>query len=182
MELQRFCESRSYAFCFIGGVALQRWGDPRATQDADLTLLTGFGREEHFISELVAQFRPRSPKATEFALKNRVLLLYASNDVPLDIALGAISFEERTIERASPWQIKAGMTLNTCCAEDLVVHKAFADRGQDWVDIERILMRQVKQLNVDLIFEELRPLLELKEAPEIEGRLRKMIEEERAED
>ena len=30
----------------MGGVALQRWGEPRLTQDVDLTLLTGFGDEE----------------------------------------------------------------------------------------------------------------------------------------
>jgi hypothetical protein len=42
-------------------------------------------------------------------------------------------------------------------------------------------MRQIKRLNVDLIFKELRPLLELKEAPEIEDRLRKMMEKEKLE-
>lgn len=30
-----------WRFCFIGGVAVQRWGTPRFTQDIDLTLLTG---------------------------------------------------------------------------------------------------------------------------------------------
>jgi hypothetical protein len=178
LELQRFCESQQYGFCFIGAVALQRWGDPRVTQDADLTLLTGFGREEDFISALIQHFRPRRPDAAQFALRNRVLLLFASNDVPLDIALAGMPFEERTIERSSTWQIKSGMKITTCSAEDLVIHEAFANRAQDWADIERVLMRQMKRLNVDLIFEELRPLLQLKEEPEIEGRLRKMIEEE----
>src|SRR2546428_2769321 len=158
LELQRFCESQQYRFCFVGAVALQRWGDPRVTQDADLTLLTGFGEEERFISTLVQHFRPRRPDAAEFALRNRVLLLFASNDVPLDIALGGLPFEERTIERSSPWQITSDTKITTCSAEDLVVHKAFANRGQDWPDIERVLMRQIKRLNVDLIFEELRPL------------------------
>ena len=74
-----------------------------------------------------------------------------------------------------------GGAFFTCSAEDLVVHKAFANREQDWADIERILMRQIKRLNVDLIFKELRPLLELKEAPEIEDRLRKMMEKEKLE-
>lgn len=158
---------------------MQRWGDPRATQDADLTLLTGFGREEDFISELIGGFRPRHPNAAEFALKNRVLLLWASNDVPLDIALGAMPFEERTVVRASRWPITGDIGITTCCAEDLVVHKAFANRGQDWADIERILMRQIERLDIELIFKELRPLLQLKEAPEIEDQLRKMIEEEK---
>lgn len=105
---------------------MQRWGDPRATQDVDLTLLTGFGREEDFISKLVAHFRPRRPDATQFALKSRVLLLFASNDVPIDIALGGLPFEERTIERSSLWQIRPGAKIVTCSAEDLVVQKAFA--------------------------------------------------------
>jgi hypothetical protein len=179
LELQRFCESQQYCFCFIGAVALQRWGDPRVTQDADLTLLTGFGEEERFISTLVRHFRPRRSDAAEFALRNRVLLLLATNDVPIDIALGGLPFEKRTIERASAWQIKPGMRILTCSAEDLIVHKAFANRGQDWPDIERVLMRQIDRLNIDLIFEELRPLLQLKEEPEIEERLRKMIENER---
>src|SRR5438034_5025036 len=84
LELQRFCESQQYRFCFIGAVALQRWGDPRITQDADMTLLTGFGQEERFISTLVEHFRPRRSDASEFALRNRVLLLFATNDVPID--------------------------------------------------------------------------------------------------
>jgi hypothetical protein len=178
LELQRFCESQRYRFCFIGALALQRWGDPRATQDADLTLLTGFGREEEFISKLVEHFRPRQPDAVQFALKNRVLLLFASNEVPIDVALAGLPFEERTVDRSSLWQIRPGAEIRTCSAEDLIVHKAFADRAQDWPDIERILMRQIKRLNVDLIFKELRPLLQLKEAPELEDRLRKMIEGE----
>ena len=43
LELQAFLLSRTWRFCFIGGLALQRWGEPRVTQDVDCTLLTGFG-------------------------------------------------------------------------------------------------------------------------------------------
>jgi hypothetical protein len=171
---------QNYKFCFIGGVAVQRWGEPRLTVDADLTLLTGFGNEEHFIQALIERFQSRRPDAAAFALQSRVLLLSASNGVFLDIALAGLPFEERTLERASRWQISNEASLNTCCAEDLVVHKAFANRDLDWLDVKGILQRQGAALNVDLIFEELRPLLQLKEEPEIEQRLRKMIEEEQA--
>ena len=41
-ELQSVCESQGWQFCFIGGLALQRWGEPRETVDVDLTLLTVF--------------------------------------------------------------------------------------------------------------------------------------------
>ena len=40
-ELQTVCEEECCRFCFIGGLAVQRWGEPRETVDVDLTLLTG---------------------------------------------------------------------------------------------------------------------------------------------
>ena len=30
-EIQQFCQQRDWRFCFIGGVAVQRWGQPRLT-------------------------------------------------------------------------------------------------------------------------------------------------------
>ena len=53
-ELQEFCTGAGWRFCFIGGIAVQRWGEPRFTQDADLTLLTDFGDEERYIDQLLA--------------------------------------------------------------------------------------------------------------------------------
>ena len=47
-ELQLLCTAESWRFCLIGGLALQRWGEPRETIDVDLTLLTGFGEEDRF--------------------------------------------------------------------------------------------------------------------------------------
>jgi hypothetical protein len=42
--------ARRWEFCLIGGLAVQRWGEMRTTLDVDITLLTGFGREEEFIN------------------------------------------------------------------------------------------------------------------------------------
>lgn len=170
--LQAFCEERNWRFCFIGGVAVQRWGEPRVTLDADLTLLTGFEGEERYIDEVLATFSPRRPDAREFALKYRVLLVQHPNGVPLDIALGALPFEVSSIDRSSIWDAQPGCKLRTCSAEDLVVHKAFAGRPQDWVDLERVLIRQSSHLDAALILRELTPLAELKEQPDILDQLR----------
>ena len=35
-ELQAVCQSRDWQFCFIGGLALQRWSEPPETVDVDL--------------------------------------------------------------------------------------------------------------------------------------------------
>jgi hypothetical protein len=91
-EVQRFCQQQDWRFCFIGGVAVQRWGEPRLTQDADLTLLTGFGNEQTFADTLLSAFAARRPGAGEFALKNRVLLSQTKASVAVGIAFGGFPF------------------------------------------------------------------------------------------
>ena len=165
-ELQALCESHGWGYCFIGGLALQRWGEPRTTKDADLTLLTGFGREEHFVKPLLARFEARVAAPLEFALQYRVVLLRSSRGVGLDVALGALPFEEDCVRRSSVFVYPPQVPLRTCSAEDLVVMKAFAGRGQDWVDVERIIVRQTGKLEWAYIRRQLAPLAELKESPQ----------------
>lgn len=170
-ELQAFCEAERWRFCFIGGLAVLRWGEPRETVDVDLTLLTGFRDEEAFVSRLLGRYDARIPEAAAFAAANRVLLLRSEAGVGLDIALGGLPFEERVVERATDFVFPPDVRLRTCSAEDLVVLKAFADRPKDWVDVDGILIRQSGRLDWRYVREQLAPLAELKEAPEILQRL-----------
>ncbi|MBI3879874.1 MAG: hypothetical protein HY301_07385 [Verrucomicrobia bacterium] len=167
LALQTVCRQHGWRFCFIGGVAVQRWSEPRFTEDADLTLLSGFGREEEFIRPLIEAFRPRIPEAAEFALRNRVLLLRDPHGTNLDVALGALPFEIHAVGRASEFEFPGGPRLVTCGAEDLLVHKCFAARQKDWLDVEGILRRQHGKLDLALVRRELKPLVRLKEMPEI---------------
>lgn len=176
LEIQDFCRARRWRFCFIGGIAVQRWGEPRLTQDVDLTLLTGFGKEEAFVSALLDGFRGRRSDARDFALRHRVLLLESDRGVPIDVALGAMPFEARAIERASDFTISSGVAIFTCSAEDLIVFKAFAARDRDWLDIEGIAARRAGRLDEPLIWAELTPLLELKEDRVSGERLRRLLE------
>jgi hypothetical protein len=174
-DVQRFCVEQHWQFCFIGGVAVQRWGEPRLTQDVDLTVLTGLGNEEPFTDALIGAFAMRRRDAREFALRHRVLLIRTATGVDVDVAFGALPFEERSVQRASPWLWTADTSLITCSAEDLVAHKVFAGRDLDWGDVERILTRQHGKLDLAQIGEELRPLLELKGEPEAFVRLEQKI-------
>jgi hypothetical protein len=164
-RVQQSLERRGWKFCFIGGVANYRWGTPRLTNDLDLTLLTGFGTEAPFVEALLAEFEARIPEAAAFAARNRVVLLRTADGIPLDVALGAMPFEESTIERSSPAEFAAGAVLRTCSAEDLIVHKAFAARPQDWADIEGVILKQRGRLIWSRIWSDLKELAELKEAP-----------------
>ena len=175
LQIQGFCRARGWRFCFIGGIVVPRWGEPRTTADADLTLLTGFGGEEAFADALLASFRARRPDARKLALERRVVLLEASNSVPLDVSLGALPFEGRLVERSSEFAVATGVALQTCSAEDLLVLKTFAGRELDWADIRGVAVRQAGRLDEALIFRELEPLLALKGAPEAATRLREIL-------
>jgi hypothetical protein len=170
-ELQDFFKKRRWHFCFIGGLALQRWGMPRLTIDIDISLLTGFGGEEKYIEVLIAHFAPRISKAEKFALKNRVLLLKSENGVGIDIAFAGLPFEEKMIKRASEFEFLPEIKLVTCSAEDLIILKSFADRPQDRVDVESIIERQGGHLNRSYIKSYLQVLCDIKGTPEILTRL-----------
>jgi hypothetical protein len=173
-DLQAVCESHGWKFCIIGGLAVQRWGEPRETVDVDLTLLTGFDGESTFVTALLAAFEPRVPEAAAFARVNRVLLLRASSGVGLDIALGGLPFEESVVARSTMFSFPPDVSLRTCSAEDLIVFKAFADRPKDWVDVEGVLIRQSTALDWAYIRHHLSQLAELKEAPELVDKLERL--------
>lgn len=175
-QLQYFLDSHQWKSCLIGGLAVQRWGEPRLTRDVDATLLTGFGNEEMFVDQLLAHYESRVDDARQFALSNRVMLLKAEDGTDIDLALGGLPFEERAVGRATDFEFYPGMTLRTCSAEDLLVMKAFAAREQDWGDVKGVIARQ-DGLDWDTVFAELDPLAKLKGAPATTTRLRELRDE-----
>src|SRR3989339_800683 len=46
LEFQNFIKLRNWDFCFIGGLAVIRWGEVRMTRDIDISILADFGDEE----------------------------------------------------------------------------------------------------------------------------------------
>lgn len=70
LELQRCLQHAAIPACIIGGLAVQRWGEPRATQDVDITVLAPPGDEAGAMDVLLSAFtlraggaRPRLPVA-----------------------------------------------------------------------------------------------------------------------
>ena len=170
-EIQDICIANSWSFCFIGGIALQRWGEPRLTVDVDLSLFTGYGKEEQYVDAFLNKYKPRIQDAREFALQHRVILIKSERDIPVDIVLAGLAFEEQAVRRATDFSFLKSVELRTCSAEDLIIYKAFADRQRDWADIEGILVRQMGKLDWPYIEKYLRPLAELKEIPHVLSKL-----------
>jgi hypothetical protein len=176
LAAQAACEKIGLPFCIIGGVALQRWGEPRFTADADLSVLVEPGEEAQAAQSLLAELPARIDDAAGFAKRTRVVLLRSDQGVGIDVVLAGLPYEARVVDRSSPWRLDDSTTLRTCSAEDLLVMKAFAARDKDWADVTSILERQGLGLDLDLVRRELRPLIEAKEQPEIAAQLERRIE------
>lgn len=176
LPLQKFFEEREWEFCFIGGIAVQRWGENRLTTDLDLTVLTNFENDEKYIAQALDFLKPRRPDAAQFALTSRVLLAQTINGVPVDISLGGLPFEQDMIADSSYFDFIEDVTLRTCSAESLVAMKAFAGRPRDWQDVRGILVKQGDLLDRKKVIELLTPLVHLKEEPEILDQLKLLFQ------
>ena len=175
LAAQAACEKLGLSFCVIGGVALQRWGEPRFTADADISVLVEPGEELQVAEALLMDLPARIDDALGFAARTRVVLARSAGNVGIDIVLAGLPFEARVIGRATPWALGDGNSLQTCSAEALVVMKVFAARDKDWADVTGILERQGEKLDFDLIRHELVPLLEAKGEPDLVNELERRI-------
>ncbi|MEX1098520.1 MAG: nucleotidyl transferase AbiEii/AbiGii toxin family protein [Planctomycetales bacterium] len=160
-EVESCFRRHGWKFALIGGLAVIRWGRPRATQDIDFSLFVEFGDEGSLVAELLNEFDARIDDPHSFATTNRVLLIRASNGVEVDVGLAGFPFELEMLERSTPFEFRAGVLLTTVSAEDLMVLKAFAGRPIDWFDVEGIAVRQERVLDWDSVIERIRSLEEL---------------------
>lgn len=151
-ELHQFFQALRLPYAVIGGMAVQWWGEPRATRDVDLTVMTPLDRPSTaFIRQILKRFPGRIENAEEFARRNRVILITASNGCPADISMGLPGYEEEVMQRATEVELEPGKAIRICSAEDLIIHKAVAGRPQDVRDVEGIVYRQCETLDVATI-------------------------------
>lgn len=166
-EVCEWLDHEAFRSCVVGGLAVQRWGEPRLTRDVDLTVMAQIGSEGPIVDACLARFSARLHDAREFALRHRVVLVRASNGVDLDLALGASSFELGSLTRATSHEFAPGCVLPTCSAEDLIVHKSVAGRPQDVADIRGIVNRQRGKLDLAYVRRWLAVFAEIKNEPDL---------------
>src|SRR5215472_17342767 len=161
-DFQSFGDTREWKSCIVGGIAVQRWGEPRVTRDVDMFIFTSIGGEEDYITCLLGHYQTRIKDPESFARKNRVLLLQTRDKVSIDVSVGALPFEDLVVQRATTFEFTPGLSLRTCSAEDLIVMKLFASRVLDIHDAETVAIRHRETLDWPYIERQLGPLAELK--------------------
>jgi hypothetical protein len=154
-------------YAVIGGLAVQRWGEPRFTQDVDLTVVAPLDDPDSLVRSIVAHFPSRIENPADFARRNRVILVRASNGCNIDISLALPGYEDEVMRRAVAYELEPGKVIRLCSAEDLIIHKAVAGRPQDVRDIEGVVYRQRGALDIAYIRFWLRSFGELLARPDI---------------
>jgi predicted nucleotidyltransferase len=174
-EIHLFLVSRGTPYAIIGGTALPRWGEPRFTKDVDLVVMAPLKEGmDKFVQSLLEYFPSRVANPLVFARQTRMILIRASNHCDVDISLGLPGYEDEVMRRAVDYDLETGKTVRICSAEDLIIHKCVSGRPQDISDVNGVILRQKKELDVAYIRKWLRAFAKLT-APEVSKRFERAL-------
>jgi predicted nucleotidyltransferase len=141
-------DSRSIAYMLIGGQAVLLYGEPRLTQDVDVTL--GIGPQQ--LDDLLAVINPLGwqvlvADAPAFVKKTLVLPCLAQPwGIRVDFIFSYTPYEQQAIQRARRVQVGQAQVCYASL-EDLIIHKLVAGRARDLEDAAIIL---TKNPDIDL--------------------------------
>ncbi len=150
-EVHDFLTRLGLPYVLIGGLAVQYWGEPRLTVDADFTVSDSLNDPEKFAHTLIERFSSRIDDPIAFVRQSRMILIRASNGCPVDISLALPGYEDEVMHRAVDYELEPGKIIRLCSAEDLIIHKTVAGRPQDLRDIEGVIARRHSALDVAYI-------------------------------
>lgn len=141
-KLAQAFDARAIPYMIIGGQAVLLYGEPRLTQDIDVTLGT---TPTERLSDVVAAAAeagciPLVEDPALFAVQTMVLPCSSQAGPRVDLIFSFTPYEQQAIQRATG--VRIGETLvKYARLEDLVIHKVFAGRPRDLEDARLILLR-----------------------------------------
>lgn len=127
-------------YMVIGGFAVTVWGEPRLTQDVDITIACEPSNRE-LLAHVTRELPARVADPAAFAQMTRVLPVTTTGGVSVDLILAGLPFEHAAIERAVHVDV-GGHPVALCTPEDLIVHKVISERPRDRDDIRGLVRRQ----------------------------------------
>lgn len=169
-EVHGFLAKLGLPYVLIGGLAVQYWGEPRLTVDADVTVSAPPNDPEGLVRTLVERFPSRIDDPIAFVRQSRMVLIRASNGCPVDISLALPGYEDAVMCRAVDYELEPGKVIRLCSAEDLIIHKTVAGRPQDLRDIEGVIARRHSSLDVAYVRRWLTEFAAILEDPELRQR------------
>lgn len=152
-------DSAEIPYMIIGGFAVAVRGEPRMTQDIDVTLGVDADALQRVLAAVRTSFEAAVEDPGKFVSETNVIpLLDRQTKVRCDLIFSFIPYEREAIERSESVEGAKGQRINVVSPEDLVVYKMLAGRPRDLEDVRGILLRQGEGLDGEAVSERLRGL------------------------
>ena len=151
-RLSRGLQKRKVPFMIIGGQAVLLHGEPRLTQDVDISLGVG---PTHLPDILAVceelDLEPLPADVQDFVLSTFVLpAADRETGIRVDLIFSTTTYEAEAISRAQPVEV-GGAVVPFATAEDLIIHKLFAGRPRDIEDAGGVVRRKGLELDWDYL-------------------------------
>ena len=147
-RLARVLRSHDLPFMLIGGQAVLLHGEPRLTQDIDVTLGASPERLPDVLAACTALSLQVLPEdAADFV--RDTFVLPASDEatgIRVDLIFSTTPYEAEAIARAVHVEVR-GEPVPFATAEDLILHKFFAGRPRDLEDVRGVVRRKGPELD-----------------------------------
>lgn len=151
-EVARGLSADGIPFMLIGGQAVLLHGEPRLTQDIDVTL--GVSPEKiDAVLELLgpAGLTPLPEDPDAFARETFVLPTEETESgIRVDFIFSTTPYEGHAIERAVRVMM-AGVPVPFASVEDLLIHKLFAGRPRDLEDAAGVVRRKGHEIDWEYV-------------------------------
>lgn len=136
----------------IGGQAVLLHGEPRLTQDVDVTLGLGPGSLGTVLDVCAdADLAPLPMDVDSFVERTFVLpAADASTGIRVDFIFSTTPYEAQAIDRAVSVAVGGGK-VPFATAEDLIIHKIFAGRPRDLEDAAGVIRRKGAHLDWEYV-------------------------------
>lgn len=147
-RLTRALRGQRLPFMLIGGQAVLLHGEPRLTQDIDVTLGAGPDRLAEALAACRAAGLTPLPNDLETFVRETFVLPAADTGtgIRIDLIFSTTPYEAQAILRAERVRI-GGEDVPIASAEDLVLHKLFAGRPRDLEDVRGVVRRKGNRLD-----------------------------------
>jgi predicted nucleotidyltransferase len=132
----------SVPYMLIGGQAFLVHGQPRLTQDIDITIGLGIEKSDFILDNLAQSgFKALPKNPSDFINKTFVLPLEDKNTkIRIDLIFSQTSYEKYALKKAVQISIE-DTKINFASVEDLLIHKIFAARPRDLEDVRVLILK-----------------------------------------
>lgn len=146
--MSRALEAARLPFMLIGGQAVLLHGQPRLTEDIDVTLGVDPDRQRPVLDLCKdLDLRPLPEDPERFIRETFVLpARHAGTRIRVDFIFSNTPYERQAIARAVRVEV-AGTRVPFATAEDLIIHKLFAGRARDVEDAIGVARRKAKEID-----------------------------------